>query len=164
VKCGGLNKAGEPCKANALKDSDPPRCLAHSDATLRESVGFVPDNGHAGRKPVPKPTELMTRKLEELVEQNIEQWAKAYVDGLNADRAVVVGNGPTAHVENVPDIPTRINAAEKLNDRILGKPRQSVEHTGADGGPIQTANLNLSVLSAVELRALRALVEKAGGG
>lgn len=33
--------------------------------------------------------------------------------------------------------PARVTAATALLDRGYGKPRQSVEHTGKDGGPIQ---------------------------
>jgi hypothetical protein len=53
-----------------------------------------------------------------------------------ATRHVVVGNGPTAHVEEVPDIPTRLAAAKEVMDRTHGKSKQVNEITGADGGPL----------------------------
>jgi hypothetical protein len=36
----------------------------------------------------------------------------------------------------------RVTAASALLDRGYGKPTQSHEHTGADGGPIEYANLS----------------------
>jgi hypothetical protein len=36
----------------------------------------------------------------------------------------------------VPDHATRIKAFETVADRLLGKPTQSTEITGADGGPL----------------------------
>lgn len=36
----------------------------------------------------------------------------------------------------------RVSAAVAILDRGYGKPRQAVEHTGEDGGPIQTESLS----------------------
>lgn len=36
----------------------------------------------------------------------------------------------------------RVSAATALLDRAYGKPRQAVEHTGKDGGPIQTEDIS----------------------
>lgn len=38
--------------------------------------------------------------------------------------------------EAVPDHRTRLAGADRTMDRVLGKPGQTVEHTGAEGGPI----------------------------
>jgi hypothetical protein len=42
----------------------------------------------------------------------------------------------------------RVTAATALLDRAYGRPRQSHEHTGADGGPIEYANLSDEELEA----------------
>lgn len=51
----------------------------------------------------------------------------------------------------------RISAATALLDRGWGRPAQAVELTGADGGPIQTQNLDVSFLSPEALRELASL-------
>ena len=40
---------------------------------------------------------------------------------------MVVGTGPKARVETVPDIPTRMRAANAVLDRVYGKAKQSVD-------------------------------------
>ena len=52
-----------------------------------------------------------------------------------------------------------LRAAEILLDRAYGKPKQAVEHSGKDGGPIQT--FDVSRLSAAEADAMLALMDKA---
>lgn len=127
MPCTATTKSGEPCKAKPLKDTD--RCLAHSDATTRESVGFVAANGFAGRKPNPRAVDV----LRERIEQDIDKVLNPLWDALEADRGVVVGNGPSAHVDYVPDFSARIAAARELLDRGYGKPKQTNEVSGNIG-------------------------------
>jgi hypothetical protein len=121
--CKGTTKTGNACKAKPLKDSD--YCLAHSDAQTRESTGFIAANGKGGRKPRPREVDVIRERIEEKV--------GAISDGLweatKAEKAVVVGNGPTAYVEYVPDWPTRITAYRELLDRGYGRPTQISEVT-----------------------------------
>lgn len=42
-------------------------------------------------------------------------------DALEASRWVVVGTGPTAHVEMVEDVPVRLAAVRELLDRAYGR-------------------------------------------
>ena len=52
----------------------------------------------------------------------------------------------------------RALAAEKILDRGYGRPTQALEHTGADGGPIQSASaapLDLDLLTDEELHVLQ---------
>lgn len=60
--------------------------------------------------------------------------AKRVIEALDADRPVVVGNGPGARMELVPDHDVRIKAANTIMDRIHGKPAQEI--SGPDGGPL----------------------------
>jgi hypothetical protein len=131
--CTATTKTGKPCKATPLRDQDV--CLAHADAETRESAGFVAKNGKGGRKPLPKVTDVLREK----VEAEADRILAALFDALDADRGLVVGNGPSATVEHVTDHAVRIAAARELLDRVYGKPRQAVEHTGADGAPIVIA-------------------------
>lgn len=53
--------------------------------------------------------------------------------------AVVFDKLGGAHVPTLyPDLGARIDAAEKLLDRVEGKPKQTTEVSGPDGGPVQT--------------------------
>lgn len=117
--CTAKTKAGNRCKAAPLKDAD--RCLAHADAKTRESAGFVADNGKQGRKPNPRPHDVLRQR----VEADIDRWIEPYEQGLEATRAVVVGTGPKARTEIVPDFSTRMAAADKVLDRVYGKPTQA---------------------------------------
>ncbi len=74
----------------------------------------------------------------------------ALVAALDAERAIVVGNGPTASVEMVPDHGERIKAANALLDRRYGKPNQAI--TGEDGGPLQVDGDLFGIISALAAR------------
>jgi hypothetical protein len=53
---------------------------------------------------------------------------------------VVIGEAMDAEMPygetSAPDHRTRLAGADRVMDRVLGKPGQTVEHTGAEGGPI----------------------------
>lgn len=82
--------------------------------------------------------------LLELTPQVVRVWAEA----LKADRAVVVGSGPAATVEMVPDHDVRIKAGEKIMNRIHGTPSQEV--TGTDGGPLFAATVIPDMMDAIK--------------
>jgi hypothetical protein len=95
-------------------------------------MGFVGENGGRPRKP--RTSEIYAQVAEEMREEIREVLKR----GLMATRHVVVGNGPEAHVEEIPDIPMQVKTAAELADRTDGKPRQSVEMSGPEGQPITT--------------------------
>jgi hypothetical protein len=121
-KCQARTKAGKPCKATPLKGSS--TCLAH-DEKAREKAGFGGAQEGAGRPANPRFTDLLRSEVQERAREVFAP----LIDGLTATRWVVVGNGPSAHVEEVPDIPTRIGAAREIMDRVEGKPRQTSDVT-----------------------------------
>lgn len=152
-KCKGTTKAGKACKAAPLSDKD--FCLAHADAKTRESAGFVAVNGKAGRKPLPTPTEV-ARKL---IEDNIAIILRPHFRALGFDVEVgeagiglvpLDGGGAKLYGESregivqaspYEDLGAQIAAADKLLDRIYGRARQATEITGANGGPVTFADL-----------------------
>ena len=158
MRCSAQTKRGTPCKANALKDTDPPVCMAHSDEEVQESAGFGGAQPGSGRPR--KPTSIDF--LREWFQEHEGALLDTLTEALTAQRGVVVGNGPSAELEMVPDHETRLRAFREALDRFYGRPRQAVEVTGEDGGPIQTSGIDLSGLSVEELRALRELLGKAG--
>jgi hypothetical protein len=157
--CAGITKKGTRCKAPPLKDSD--FCLAHAEEKTREKAGFGGSQEGAGRPPKPKATEVM----KERVEEKIDDVLKPLFDGLTARRAVVVGQGPGAHIEIVDDAQTRIRASESILDRVYGRPKQMTEITGEDGEPlIPDGSLDLSKLDDDDLNTLRTIARRAAAG
>lgn len=135
-KCSGTTKAGKACKAAPLKDADV--CLAHADAETRESTGFIAANGKGGRPKVPSVIDLIRQEVEARMDDIFAHlW-----DLVEApDRVVVVGNGPDAHTEIVPDKELRLKALKELMDRSHGRPKQATEISGPGGGPVTLAGL-----------------------
>jgi hypothetical protein len=89
---------------------------------------FVAGNGGGGRKAI-------SHEVRAMLEAKTPDAAQRLIDALDADRPVVVGNGPHATVEMVPDHDTRMKAAEAILNRLYGKPTVAV--TGEDGGPLR---------------------------
>lgn len=151
--CTATTKTGKPCRAQPLRDQAV--CLAHADAATREATGFVAANGKAGRPALPKVTDLLRQRLEE----HADEVAQVFIDGLSAEKTIVVSSRDEAYTETVPDLPERRATATAWLDRVHGRPKQTTEVSGPDGGPLEV--LDLSRLSEAELVALAELAEKA---
>lgn len=120
--CTATTRRGEPCKAPALHGRDV--CSAHA--------GMIggPVEG-AGRKRTVTPAQ----RLREMVEAELEIWLAPYRQAVTG--AVIMGKvDGIPFTTKIPDVGARIAAAEKVFDRVYGRPRQAVEHSGPDGGAI----------------------------
>lgn len=137
--CNGVTRKGQPCKAQPLKGRE--TCLSHSDAETRASVGFVAEAGHLGGRPrQPRVSEIYSAELHRQVGEHVDELIGRLVAiALDAERTLVVGTGPNARVEIAPDQALQLAAIRELNDRILGRPKQTTELTGAAGGPVEIA-------------------------
>lgn len=155
-RCTGETKDGSPCKAAVLKDSD--TCLAHADAITRESVGFIAANGKAGRKPNPKPSEIKQQLMEryKLVVQRpywrtlgydvkIDDDGEPYLEELEDGGAKLFGVSKDGEVcvSDAEDLGAQIAAAEKLEDRVYGKPKSSSEVTVITRDGIEQAIMDM---------------------
>ena len=69
----------------------------------------------------------------------------------------VTANGGTLKLKTHDKV-----GALKLLGEHMGMFRQKVELTGKDGAPVQTQTVDMSALSASELKTMKALLEKAG--
>jgi hypothetical protein len=130
-RCKGKTKAGKRCRAYPLHDSQ--YCLAH-DELSRASVGFGgPEAGRLGGRPKsPRVVDV----LRERVEARIEEVIAPYFEALTRAVLHATYEGDVI-VSDAPDLGARMAAAEKLLDRVYGKPRQTIEHAGPqDGAPI----------------------------
>lgn len=138
-KCHGENLQGKPCGANPLKagtvidgtKAKGKHCRAH-DPDLPETARIQGAQPGAGRPKNPRVVDVMRDR----VERKIEQVLGPYFDALEGAVVHATFEGeviPSAH----PDLGARIAAAEKLLDRVYGKPGQAIELTGKDGGPVE---------------------------
>lgn len=157
-RCTAKTKAGTPCRAAPLQDRDV--CLAHAPADIRESTGFVPDNGKQGRKRRKTDEDLMREWFEEEFGPIIRN---ALADALKATRVQVTGSGADAFAEVVPDHMIVLRAIQFIHERAFGKPRQQTEITGAGGGPVETT-LAVEGLTDEEREAAELLLRRAAGG
>lgn len=151
--CKGTTIAGKPCGANPLKpgtiiegitvtgrwcrqhDEDLPSSAKIHATRTREQMG--------GRPPKPTATEIERR----LVEEHAIAWQRPYWRTLGYDLkmgengpelvereeggAKLFGESKDGHINVSPhdDLGAMITAAEKLRDRVFGRPKQSSEVT-----------------------------------
>lgn len=124
---GKLNKKGKPCGAFARKDKT--TCIGHADKAEQDEAGFGgSENGRKGgeARKVPKLTEVLRAKVEERADEIMDK----LLEGLNAERAIVVGTGPKAYVEMVPDGELRLRTIREIIDRLEGRPKSTSEFKG----------------------------------
>lgn len=152
-KCAGTTKKGDPCKAAPLTDTD--FCLAHSDEETRGETGFGGPQPGSGVPARPKPSEIAKRLIEanELALQRPYWLTLGYdvVIGENGPELVeratggakLYGTSKDGYVQVSPhdDLEAMQRAAERLQDRVYGKPKQQTEVTGAEGGPVQVVSI-----------------------
>lgn len=119
-RCTAKTKAGKPCRSTSVRDNG--LCFAHQPEEVRESHGFGGPQPGAGRPRSPRVVDV----LRERIEADIDRWLQPLEDALTADRGVVVGDGPHARVEFVPDHGKRLKAQEQAFDRAFGRPTQPV--------------------------------------
>lgn len=157
TRCSKKTKAGKPCKAWALSGRD--FCMAHADEATRAEMGFGgPVNGAKGGAAtrVPKPLEMARTLLEENAavilrphfrtlgyDVEVTGEGRLELSELEGGGAKVYGESKDGviNMSAYDDLAAMINAAEKLLDRIFGRPRQAMELTGDGGGPIETREL-----------------------
>lgn len=117
-KCSATTNAGKPCGAPPRDGSD--TCVSHASKEEKETLRFGGAQPGAGRPPRPKAIDIYREK----VEAERDAWFKVLEDARDAERALVVGDGPTAHIEHVDDHPTRLKAFKEAHDRVFGKAMQ----------------------------------------
>jgi len=163
--CHAKNLQGKPCGAVPLKPGTVIEGVTVTGKWCRQHDKDLPDKARiggeqpgAGRPPKPKPTEVMRQ----LVENHVQVVMAPHFRTLGYD---VIRNEETGQLELVElpeggaklhgtsarsgriqvsehdDLGAHIAAAERLLDRVYGRPKQATEITGADGGPVTFADL-----------------------
>lgn len=134
--CAGTNKQGNPCKSTAVGESG--FCRAHDESLPPEQRFGTPEQaGIAGASPkphVPGVIEEMRRQ----VESRIDEVLAPYFEALTGAQLTTTHEGEVV-VSDVADLAARIAAAERLLDRVYGRPKQATELSGTGGGPLVLA-------------------------
>jgi hypothetical protein len=101
----------------------------------KRTVGkpFVSGDPRANPGGRPRVSETNRSMLQGLTPKVIQRWS----EGLDAERPVVVGNGPHAQLQMVPDYTERRQSGKQIWEALYGKPSQEI--TGAEGGPLYGA-------------------------
>ena len=152
-------------------------CIAHADRKEKEARGFGGPQPGSGRPPNVTAAQLQRQ----IVEDHVAEIQRPYWRALGYDleigedeiKLVRLDKGGAkvsatfegrVLVSDVDDLGAQIAAAEKLQDRALGRPKQTTEVSGPDGGPIETQPFDLSALTDEELREYRRLTARAQRG
>lgn len=106
-------------------------------------MGAPKRNARAGGRKAGVPNKV-TREIKELAQQYGAEALETLVEIMRSKRAAK---------------PARVSAANIVLDRAYGKPAQAIEHSGPNGGPIQTEDVG----DELRARALAAFLAKTGG-
>ncbi len=158
--CHGERKAGGPCRANPVRQGTVVAGVALSGKWCRRHDPDLPEwarfGSHAqvraagalgGRPAMPKPTDIARQLIERHVYTVLAPHFKTIGLDLHDDGsvtrldhgAIVCGESKDGDIvpSEIEDLGAQIAAAEKLLDRVYGRPKQTQEVTGADGGPLE---------------------------
>lgn len=127
--------------------------MAHADADTRASVGFTPEAGKLGGRPRKVRPMEVERKL---MEEYALAWMRPYWRALGFEvcmaedgglylvereegGAKIYGESKEGDINMTEhdDLGAQIAAAEKLRDRVFGRPKQTTEISGPGGGKIE---------------------------
>ena len=129
-KCKAKTKAGKPCRGTPLTGKS--HCISHSPRKTRAALGFGGVQPGSGRPANPRVVDVMRERVEKEIDAILEPYFDQ-LEGAVVHATFQGGVYPSDH----PDTGARIEAAEKLLDRVYGRPTQTTALTGADGGAIR---------------------------
>lgn len=153
-------RKGQVCGRATYENTD--ACWGHQSKEVKASKGFGgSDVGKLGGRPKLEDPFDVAR---EAVRQHAELLIAPHFKALGYDiRIELTKDGPILHLDkredgaaklygeskdgvivpsSIEDIGAQIAAAEKILDRLFGKPRQAVEMTGAEGGPVEVISVS----------------------
>lgn len=151
ARCGKPTKKGKPCRNPRVKGKK--TCMGHLSGKDKESMGFGGPQPGSGRPRNARPTEVMRRLVEEHVQVVLaphfrtlgwdvvrdETSGELTIVQVDGGGAKIYGESKEGDINftTVDDLGAHIAAAEKLLDRIYGRPKQTTELSGAGGGPVE---------------------------
>lgn len=147
-RCKAKKKNGKPCANSPVRGKD--RCIGHLPRKQKEALGFGGPQPGSGRPSLPSPTEVARKLIEENIAvilrphfralgYDVETGAEGLVlVPLDRGGAKLYGESRDGVVRGseFDDLGAQMAAADKLLDRIYGRPKQATEVSGPDGGAI----------------------------
>lgn len=159
-KCAETTRKGNPCKANPLLAGTVIDGITVTGKWCRQHDHDLPSSSkiHATRTPeqmggrpkLPRPSEVAQR----LIERNVLALQKPYWRALGYDVVIGAEGLELVELENggvklfgeskdgeicvseTDDLDAMQRAAERLQDRVYGRPKQATEITSPDGGAV----------------------------
>jgi hypothetical protein len=151
-------RKGEVCNRPTYEDTD--ACWGHQSKEAKAEKGFGGAQQNSGRPKLKDPFDV----AREAVRQHAELLIAPHFKALGFDiRIETTDDGPILHLDkseggaaklygeskdgvivpsDLEDIGAQIAAAEKILDRLFGKPRQALELSGNDNGPIEVVSVD----------------------
>lgn len=140
-KCHGKNAAGKPCGSPPLKAGTEIKGVVVKGKHCRTHDPDLPDTARiqgaqpgSGRPRKPTADEILRERLE----ADIDRWLAPLEAALGAAKPVQMWNGQERKHEMVYVVDPKLGmqALKIALERVYGRPRQQVELSGGDGGPI----------------------------
>lgn len=154
-RCKAKTKKGKRCRSTSLIGA---YCFAHQPKEVRDKQGFGGAQPGAGRPRLPRPHERMREKIE----AELDAIVAPYFETIKEAVMFVKYEGELI-VTDTPDLGARIAAAERLLDRVYGKPAQAVELTGAAGGAVAVEVMAVDDFDAGTRKLAHDLLARAAG-
>lgn len=139
-KCSRLTNAGNPCQMTSAvvtirgKRYKLKTCVMHAPEAIKKELGVHYTSArNQGRKKKKTALDLVRERIEE----EAERYLQPLEDAMVALKAVVVGNGSSAHLEYTEDLALRVDTAFKILDRVYGRPKQITELSGINGDAME---------------------------
>lgn len=147
-QCRGKTKAGKPCRASAWENG---YCIAHQEEKVKAAVGHASGTRAGGGRKDPLKVPVLAKQI---VEANALAILYPYLRalGLVAKRHKATGQvvfvprpelraklygtskDGIVRMSSYEDLEAMMRAAERLMDRIYGKPKQALELAGSEDG------------------------------
>jgi len=103
-------------------------CAAHDDGEVGER--FRKARAAAATDQGPRAKLTRAEVYEAVLERNTPALLRARIDALRATRVQVIPGSGELVATRLPDHAQRIKAAESLENRVLGTPRQAIDLSG----------------------------------
>lgn len=141
-RCTAKTKSGTRCRRRARKGSK--QCAFHDPVSTESHRFGTPEQAReagqlGGRPRKPRPDDI----LRERIEADIDRWLAPLEAALGSGKPVQMWDSARGshEIEYVIDPALGMKAMKLAFERVYGKPRQSIDLAGADGGVLKVAHV-----------------------
>lgn len=132
-RCKAKTKKGKRCR-NAATIGDV--CIAHAPRNVKDERGFGGPQPGSGRPRLPRPHEVLRQRIED----DIDRWLAPLEAALGASKPMQTWSASRGEhkIIYVADPELGMKATKLALQLVYGKPKQPLELTGDEGGPVKT--------------------------